>query len=408
MTTIATHDTTGAPAGGAEPRPTVLFVDDEPGVLDGIRLALRQARKSYHFLWAGSVEEALEILDAHHVDVVVTDMRMPGANGADLLVTIRREHPHVVRFVLSGEAEPQLVMRSMLEAHRWLTKPCPREQLLAALADAVRYRSLHLDDQVAGVIAGADNVPSLPEHYLRIQTLLADPNVSFDAVAAAAETDPAITAKLLQLANSAFAGATPSTTVRDAVGRIGIVAVAQLALTVEVMRALDTDTDIRGFPPDALATYGSSVGHVASALARPEHATIAAVGGLLAHVGILLEASTTPGRLRAAYDHAEAEDIDLPTAERMLFGVRHTDLAGHLLSIWGLPSELVLAVAASSDLPDPDIDTPFTCTTAVQAAALIVQRRLGDSLGRPLVTRLDDTMTAALDRWEAGLVEARP
>ena len=80
----------------------MVFVDDEPYVLQALGRLLRPMRAEWHMEFAPSAPAALEILARGPFDAVVTDMRMPGMDGAELLDEVKRRHPHVVRIVLSG------------------------------------------------------------------------------------------------------------------------------------------------------------------------------------------------------------------------------------------------------------------------------------------------------------------
>ena len=91
----------------------VVFVDDEPYVLQALGRLLRPMRAEWHMEFASSAPAALEILAAGPFDAVVTDMRMPGMDGAELLDEVKRRHPHVVRIVLSGQADQASVLRSL-------------------------------------------------------------------------------------------------------------------------------------------------------------------------------------------------------------------------------------------------------------------------------------------------------
>ena len=71
----------------------VLFVDDEPKILDGLRRMLRVMRDQWDMAFVQSGPEALEILGKHRFDVIISDMRMPGMDGAELLLEVRKRHP---------------------------------------------------------------------------------------------------------------------------------------------------------------------------------------------------------------------------------------------------------------------------------------------------------------------------
>lgn len=111
----------------------VLFVDDEPNVLDSIR---RQLRKSHDILTATSGVDALALLkDTGPVALVVSDMRMPGMNGTELLTRIREEYPDTVRMILSGQADLESTISAINDGHvfRFLTKPCHEDALRRAV-----------------------------------------------------------------------------------------------------------------------------------------------------------------------------------------------------------------------------------------------------------------------------------
>jgi response regulator RpfG family c-di-GMP phosphodiesterase len=121
----------------------VLFVDDEPQVLDGIQ---RTLRKQVDMQFASSGAEALQLMqDGACFALVVSDMRMPAMNGAQFLAKVREQQPDTVRMILSGQADLESAIAVVNEGHifRFLTKPCPADRLLAAIEDGLnQYRLL--------------------------------------------------------------------------------------------------------------------------------------------------------------------------------------------------------------------------------------------------------------------------
>lgn len=87
---------------------TVLFVDDEEVVLRSIERGLLD--ETYNKLFAISGEEALEIMQQEEIHVIVTDMRMPGMDGLELIQAVKKDYPDVVRIVLSGYAQTSSLM----------------------------------------------------------------------------------------------------------------------------------------------------------------------------------------------------------------------------------------------------------------------------------------------------------
>ena len=116
----------------------ILFVDDESMILDGIRRSFFEEEWDMHFVTSG--DEALEILAEVTFDVVVTDMRMPGMNGMELLSIVQQRHPDVTRIVLSGCADAKTYHESREVADHWLDKPCDPELLRSVLVMAYASR----------------------------------------------------------------------------------------------------------------------------------------------------------------------------------------------------------------------------------------------------------------------------
>jgi len=126
----------------------VLLVDDEPAVLEGIQ---RLLRKQYEITLATGPQAALDAIDpARPFAVVVSDMRMPGMNGAELLSRFYERTPDTVRMLLTGQADLDAAISAVNDGHlfRFLTKPCPHERFAPALAAAVEQHRLITSERV--------------------------------------------------------------------------------------------------------------------------------------------------------------------------------------------------------------------------------------------------------------------
>jgi response regulator RpfG family c-di-GMP phosphodiesterase len=121
----------------------VLFVDDEPNILEALQRTLRK-QVDLHTATSGA-EGLVKLKESGPFALVVSDMRMPVMNGAQFLAKAREQAPDTVRMILSGQADFQATIAAVNEGHiyRFLSKPCPPDQLLAAVADGLRqYRLL--------------------------------------------------------------------------------------------------------------------------------------------------------------------------------------------------------------------------------------------------------------------------
>ena len=148
-------------------QPRVLFVDDEPHVIEALRRVLQKA--PYEILTASSADEALHILAQVSVDVVVSDERMPGMAGSELLATVRHAYPDTVRIILTGHASLEAAVRAINEGevYRFLTKPCNEGDLTLAIEHALqRKESLIANPQpLAGAERQAAPLHELEQEY---------------------------------------------------------------------------------------------------------------------------------------------------------------------------------------------------------------------------------------------------
>ena len=142
-------------------RPHVLFVDDEPMILGGLRRMLRTSRDRWDMSFVDGGEAALAVLRERPCDVIVSDFRMPGMNGAQLLELVRRDHPGTARVILSGQTHEDSMLSIMVLAHEFLTKPSTPEQLVDDRRPADR-RASGLPGHRAGAGRGQLRIAAQP------------------------------------------------------------------------------------------------------------------------------------------------------------------------------------------------------------------------------------------------------
>jgi response regulator RpfG family c-di-GMP phosphodiesterase len=131
-----------------EALPYVLCVDDEPRVVDGLALHLRN---DYQVLSANGAQSALQALKDHGAPaVIVSDMRMPGMDGATLLKHVKHLYPETTRILLTGDPGRDVAIAAVNEGQifRYLTKPCPPDQLRAAIEAGVAHHRLLVAEKV--------------------------------------------------------------------------------------------------------------------------------------------------------------------------------------------------------------------------------------------------------------------
>jgi len=331
----------------------ILFVDDEPRVLEGLQRLLRPQRKQWTMAFATSGQEALSILESGRFDMIVTDMRMPGMDGAELLEHVQRRFPAMIRVVLSGYVERDAAVRAVPVAHQFLAKPCDPNLLAAALERSCSLTAALPDDTTREVVGAIGKLPSLPSTYTTLTSALRDPDISLDEIGAIIERDVGMTAKVLQLVNSAFFGLVREvSTVRAAVGVLGLDTLQHLVLTVAIFRTFRLGRVVPGFTLEGFERHSQLAARIAAALPASKPVSCAAVVAALLHdTGTLILAARLPDQFDLALRASAKQKRPLHEVEKDLSGVGHAEIGAYLLGLWGLPPTIVNAVYAHHTPP---------------------------------------------------------
>jgi putative nucleotidyltransferase with HDIG domain len=362
----------------------ILFVDDEPMVLQGLQRTLRPQRGEWNMVFVESGAQALEHMAVQPVDVIVSDMLMPMMNGAELLKEVVRRHPATVRMVLSGHADKELVSQCVGVAHQFISKPCDPEYLKALVKNACQLAGGLMDVEVKQVIGTIDRLPSAPEVYLDLREALARPEVDARRLGAIIQRDPGMTAKTRKLVNSAFFGmrkvvADP----QEAVAYLGVEIVRTLVLSNGIFEA-SSPLPTRIFNVAEVWRHSLAVARVARTIAQleglsPAHQREAYAGGLLHDVGVLILASSFPDLYDQVAETVQARTEPLMAAEAWVFGVSHAEVGAYLLGLWGLPAHL-LEIVSLHHQPLAIAGEAFSPALAVHVADVICGGAAGDSV----------------------------
>jgi HD-like signal output (HDOD) protein len=319
----------GVVAKAPEPKRRILFADDEPAVLQGLRGVLRTQRHEWDMAFAVGGPAALEELKKSTFDVVITDMRMPIVDGAEVLRQTKELQPRAVRIVLSGQTDAETAMKSVFTAHQFLAKPCDVEKLRSVVKRACDLHSLITADRLQALAGDVSVLPAAPQTYLAISQALANPNCRINEVAGLVEREPALCAKVLQVVNSAFFGLPRAvSSITQATNYLGTLALRNLALAMETVAASSraklklSNAELRAFQVNALFT--GLVGRRWFAGDRRK-ADEAFVAGMLRDMGHLVLAAQGPAAVPDPSSHAS--------------------LSAYLLGLWGIPHNVLEPVA---------------------------------------------------------------
>ena len=359
-------------------RKHILFVDDEPHLLAALQRSLRAQRGEWDMWFAGSGEEALRVMDETALDAVVSDMRMPGMNGAELLRLVASRQPLTIRMVLSGNSDDQAVLSLVGTAHRFLAKPCDVSTLKTVLRRAFGLQDLLTDERLQAVVSALDSLPSLPALYQELNRKLQSPNATLREIGRLIAEDPPMTAKLLQVVNSAFFGVGRRiTNPEDAATLVGLKTLKGMVLTAGIFRQFETpDGTSDLLSPARLWHHSLAVGRIARDIAAAEgcdQATVddALAAGLLHDIGLLVLAFRLPEAWKQVQALAASERVHHWEAEQRIIGAAHNALGAYLLGLWGLPEAVVEAVGFNHRPMDAPV-LEFGALAAVHVADALV------------------------------------
>ena len=383
----------------------VLFVDDEENILQGLRRSMRAMRNEWEMEFVCGSVAALEAFEARQFDVIVSDMRMPGMDGAELLSRIRALAPGTIRIILSGHADPDAIRRAIPSTHQFLNKPCEPNELKVTIERATRFKALVEDDTLRQIVAGTQSLPVAPQITVEFAEAVRNEHSTLSSLAAVVERDIGLATRILQLANSAFFGTPASvTSIETAIGRLGLESISGLVLAHGILQKF-SDTGSSGLNVEELASVGIRAGTIARRVAELEKLGRAGcehafLGGLLHDVGLLVLAKSMPEQLRE-YLIARAAGGQCASVETGLFGASQVRVGAYLLGIWGLPIPVVEAVAWQ-DQPSALQESQFSPAGAVHVALRLTAGGLSRSGNGDNELPRDEVYlehTAVAQRW---------
>lgn len=321
-------------------------------LLKGLERSLRNMRHEWDMQFVLGGPEALEAMDNAPFDVVISDMRMPGMDGAELLDLVRRRFSQTVRMVLSGQSDKEAVLRAVRPTHQYLSKPCDIEELKHKLKSALALRNVLDSSELKRTVSQIETVPSLPSMSGALQRQLKAEQPDLAEIAEIVSRDPGITAKLLQLLNSAFLGAASRlSSPKQAVSIIGVENLCSLMSCGVLFSDLLPSLTGKLAP---VWSHAHATARYAEAIARCEHvpnsvAESCYTAGLLHEIGWIILAASYGDRFEKIVC---AMDRSLPAAdrEREAFGSSVGSVGAYLLGLWGLPDPIIEATAGCREL----------------------------------------------------------
>ena len=328
----------------------IIFVDDEPMVLKGLQRTLRKMRNEWEMTFTSSSKEALDILGSGSFDVIVSDLRMPEMDGMQLLVEVKSKHPQVVRIILSGQVEQESTFKSVQVAHQSLSKPCDADILKHTLNKLFSLRNLLEDESIKRIVSQTETLPSLPAVYTEVITELQSSEPSVQKVGEIISADLAMTAKILQVVNSAFFGLVRKiSNPKEAVMLLGTETIKALVLSVKIFSEFN-QKKFAWFSFDELFNHSMSVSMFAQTISKQEHldqnlVNNSMMAGMFHDLGKLILVTNFQEPYKKVLTEAAETQQNIWDLEIEQFGASHAEVGAYLMGLWGLEYPIIEAIA---------------------------------------------------------------
>ena len=348
---------------------TIVFVDDDKSVLDGLRRMLRGYRKQWRIYFCLSAKEALEVFKEKHVDVIISDMRMPFMDGVQLLHKIRSMSPYTIRIALSGYENKDMTLESIQVVHQFIAKPCDKESISAVIERAISLPSTLCDERVKAVLGKIDTLPSLPTVYTEMIKEVKSDNFSLQNIGKIVSKDVAVSTNLLKIVNSSFFGfASHVDSAAQAVSILGMDTVENLVLFTSVFSS-DRNNTSNVDELYRLNAFCLNVGLLAAKLADvtdlpDKQKGYCQIAGMM----------TCLGRLVMEEYSAELSDDGRIETD-------YAQMSSYILGMWGLPLDVVDAVRWHQKPSESGLESPSPLTVVHVAYAMIKSTESGDEAG---------------------------
>ncbi|HJW73529.1 MAG TPA: response regulator [Geothrix sp.] len=319
----------------------ILMVDENEARLQEARKAFWQKHRHWEVLLAPGAEEAFQVLNRDPVDMLITALHLPGMDGAELLHRTRTLQPGAVRILLAEAAAAETVEKAEGDLHRIFLEPVTPAFLIGVVESLDSEDDEERVRAIRAAVGGLGHLPSLPSLYSELVALLQREDTGMKDVARLVRKDVAIAAQVLKMANSVhFSSGRTVTELGQAVAMLGVDSLRSLVLFRGVISGFNSPRPA-GLDLEQLWLHSFAVAAGTRKLVLLEGqaglADMAFSVGLLHDIGLIVFATDPTDRYRAVLEQAQLSRIPLAVLEHDVYGVDHTQLGAHLLSLWGLP-----------------------------------------------------------------------
>ncbi|WP_163808759.1 response regulator [Pseudodesulfovibrio sp. JC047] len=328
----------------------ILFVDDEPHVLSALKRMLRRKSDVWDMHFVENGTDALHLLERHPIDIIISDIRMPGMDGAELLTRIKELSPGTIRIALSGQVDMNEVVRSIKAVHQYISKPCEAGYLIDRIESALRSQAILTNNKMIQLVTRIEALPVIPEVFEEAEAELRKDEPSIEVIATTIARDVGLVAEIIKLINSPYFGLpTQVDSVEKAITLLGLDTIRALIFSTHLFTVYEEKT-LPTFSLSLLWEHSFRVSNIARLIATHEAAsrhviTQCRMAGLLHDVGKLVMASAFSKKYTEALDQvASHPETTISQAEQDLFEITHAEVGAYLMGLWGMSSDVVHAI----------------------------------------------------------------
>jgi len=340
---------------------------------------------SWDCVFSPDATSALAALEAAPFDAVVANLSSAGINDSELLHQAAIRHPRTLRFVLGDVGDRELIVNCMGAAHQFISRPWRPAELISIIERSFALDAWLSNDKLRSFVPRLGKLPGLPSTYFEVLKRAESPNTSVESIAEVIASDPALTARLLQMVNSPASGVTEIiTSPAEAVSILGLESVKSIVLCLQLF-ARSAPAKAASLSLDQLWNHSFRVAKLAAkivlrCIGSQRMASDAYTAGLLHNIGQIVLATNLSGEYSAVVEAARQRKCPLQEVELEQLGVTSNHVGAYLLGLWGMPLALVEATALHY-APASGTMAEFSLLTVVHVANVLAHeesRRIND------------------------------
>ncbi len=357
----------------------IVFIDDEPQILRALKRLFMDCPYIAEFLESG--EAGLDYLERNTVDLVVSDIRMPGMGGFDFLRRVKERYPATIRVALSGYTDSRMIYKALEEnvAKMYMFKPWDNRELVNNIEKMFQLEQVLTDKKIMNLINNLDDLPTLPTLYTKIKMMIQE-DEDVDKIAKLIEADQASAAKILRIANSAFYGAKTGS-ISQAIMYIGLANVKSIVLSNMIFSIKGPMADnVKRLWQNATLTNRMTnlLHHRITGKTTPN---VFASAGLLHNIGMAVLISHYTQIYSEIFIPGRPITDVFSELEKERLGITHEEFGSYLLNWWELPLPIVeAALYHHTPLDEKVINRELICM--VHLANSNAWKRMGDDTAR--------------------------